>query len=60
MKPIAAFWSGVAAASLVGSATVYASRVAADVGQPRVARRATSRWFATWSTSAGTGRMAAS
>ncbi len=31
MKPIAAFWSGVAAASLVGSATVYASRVAADV-----------------------------
>ena len=31
MKPIAAFWGGVAAASLVASATVYAGRVVADV-----------------------------
>jgi hypothetical protein len=31
VKPIAAFWSGVAAASLVASATVYAGRVSADV-----------------------------
>jgi Protein of unknown function (DUF3574) len=31
MRPLAAFWSGVAAASLVASATVYAGRVAADV-----------------------------
>ena len=31
MKPFAAFWSGVAAASGVASATVYAGRVAADV-----------------------------
>jgi len=30
MKPIAAFWGGVAAASLVASATVYAGRVVAD------------------------------
>jgi hypothetical protein len=30
MKPIAAFWSGVAAASVVASTTVYAGRVAAS------------------------------
>jgi hypothetical protein len=31
MKPIAAFWSGVLAAGVAASATVYAGRVVADV-----------------------------
>jgi Protein of unknown function (DUF3574) len=31
MRPITAFWGGVAAASLVASATVYAGGVSADV-----------------------------